>query len=115
MFRIAALLVVAASLAACDMFSTLTNGLSYARAVESNLEAKVGMRPRVGFNWRNGRLVEVSVRFPRLYEAKPLRDVAETVRTAVAKRVQADTRKYRVGILVREIRRGHGGAIIAHE
>ena len=85
MLRIAALLIVAASLAACDMFSTLSNGISYARAVESDLQASIGVKPQVGFNWHNGRLVEVTVRFPRLYEAKPLREVAETVRVAVAK------------------------------
>jgi hypothetical protein len=85
MFRIAALLAFAASLAACDMFSTLTNGISYARAVENDLEAATGSKPQVGFNWRNGRLVTVTVTFPRLYDAKPLRDVAETVRAAVGK------------------------------
>ena len=85
MFRIAALLVFAASLAACDMISTLTDGLSYARAVESDLEATTGLKPEVGFNWKNGRLVQVTVTFPRLYDAKPLRDVAATVRAAVGK------------------------------
>src|SRR5476649_1208196 len=85
MFTIAALLAFAVSLAACDMFSTLTNGMCYARAVESDLEAATGAKPQVGFNWRNGRLVTVTVTFPRLYDAKPLRDVAETVRAAVGK------------------------------
>ena len=82
MFRIAALLVFAATLAACDIVS---NGLSYARAVESDLEAATGVKPEVGFKWSNGRLVEVTVQFPRLYDAKPLREVAETVRAAVGK------------------------------
>jgi hypothetical protein len=85
MFRIAALLAFAVSLAACDMISTLTNGLSYAHAVENDLEATVGIKPQVGFNWHNGRLVNVTVTFPRLYEAKPLHEVAETVRAAVGK------------------------------
>jgi hypothetical protein len=85
MFRVVALLAFAASLAACDMISTLTNGLSYARAVESDLEAATGIKPQVGFNWSNGRLVQVTVAFPHLYDAKPLREVAETVRAAVGK------------------------------
>jgi hypothetical protein len=82
MFKIAALLVFAASLAACDI---MTNGLSYARAVESDLDATTGIKPQVGFHWSNGRLVEVTVMFPRLYDAKPLREVADTVRAAVGK------------------------------
>ena len=85
MIRIAAILAVAVSLAACDMFSTLIDGWKYAKAVETDLEASTGSKPQVGFNWRNGRLVTVTVTFPRLYDAKPLRDVAETVRAAVGK------------------------------
>jgi hypothetical protein len=85
MSRIAALLVFAVSLAACDMISTLTNGLSYAHAVESDLEGTTGIKPQVGFNWHNGRLETVTVTFPRLYDAKPLREVAEMVRAAVGR------------------------------
>ncbi len=85
-FKIAALLVFAASLAACDMFSTLIDGWKYAQAVETDLEASSGMKPEVGFHWRNGRLESVTVTFPRLYEAKPLPEFAETVRRAVGNR-----------------------------
>jgi hypothetical protein len=41
------------------------------------------MKPQVGFNWNNGRLVSVTVAFPGLYEAKPLRELAETTRASV--------------------------------
>jgi len=85
MFRMAAILVLAGSLAACDMISTLTNGWRYAKAVEADLAISAGMKPQVGFNWRNGRLVTVTVTvtFPRLYEEKPLREFAELVRHSV--------------------------------
>jgi hypothetical protein len=43
------------------------------------------VKPAVGFNWRNGRLVSVTVTFPRLYDGKPLRELAEAVRVAVGK------------------------------
>jgi hypothetical protein len=42
------------------------------------------MRPEVGFNWHNGRLETVTVTFPRIYEARLLREVAETVRRSVS-------------------------------
>ena len=80
---VAALLVLAVGLSACDMFSTLVDGWKYARAVETDLEASAGMKPEVGFHWRNGRLENVTVVFPRLYLAKPLPEFAETVRRVV--------------------------------
>ena len=52
--------------------------------MEADLAVSTGMKPQVGFNWHNGRLVRVTVTFPRLYEAKPLREVAEIVRRSVA-------------------------------
>jgi len=84
MSRIAALLVVAVSLAGCDVFSTLIDGWKYAKAVESDLQASVGMKPAVGFQWTNGRLVSVTVTFPRIDDKKSLPELAATVRRAVA-------------------------------
>jgi hypothetical protein len=85
MFRILAVIIVAVSLAACDSVSTVTDGYQQARAVENALAESTGIRPQVGFNWRNGRLVSVTVAFPRVDETKPLRELAQAVRTAVGK------------------------------
>ena len=85
MYKTIAILVLAAGLAACDVVSTLVDGLKYAKAVETDLEAVTGVRPGVGFNWHNGRLTSVTVNFPRLYDSKPLRELAEAARTAVGK------------------------------
>ncbi|MGB7830608.1 MAG: hypothetical protein WBL84_00190 [Xanthobacteraceae bacterium] len=85
MFKIAAILVFTISLAACDAFSTVTEGFKYAKAVESDVEEATGVKPQVGFNWNNGRLVSVTVAFPRIYDAKPLRELAETIRASVQK------------------------------
>ena len=41
------------------------------------------MKPRVGFNWNNGRLTSVTVQYPRLVESKQLGDLAKTVRDSV--------------------------------
>jgi hypothetical protein len=77
MFRVAALVALVATLAACDVFSN-------AKAVESDLEQSTGMKPQVGFNWYNGRLVNITVTFPRIYEARPLGEIAEVVRRSVS-------------------------------
>jgi hypothetical protein len=85
MLRIFAIGLLAASLAACDATSTVTEGLKQARSVESDLETATGVKPNVGFNWQNGQLVSVTVVFPALPETKPLREIADEVRAAVGK------------------------------
>src|SRR5450432_1048031 len=85
MHKTVAIVVLAAGLAACGVIDSLVDGLKYAKAVEADLEQETGSRPGVGFNWSNGRLTSVSVTFPRLIETKPVRELADTVRRAVAK------------------------------
>jgi hypothetical protein len=81
--RLAAIVFLAIGLVGCDAISTLTDGLKFAKAVESDLQKSTGMTPQVGFNWSNGRLVQVTVTFPKLYDAKPIGELAATVRNAV--------------------------------
>jgi hypothetical protein len=85
MHKAIAIVVLAAGLAACEMVGTLVDGIKYAKAVEGDLEQVTGLKPAVGFNWKNGRLRSVTVTFPRLYDAKPLRELAEAVHAAVGK------------------------------
>jgi len=82
-FRFAALLALALGLAGCGVISTLVEGSKYAKAVEADLESATGVRPSVGFNWSNGRLLTVTVAYPQLYERKPLAALAEIVRRSV--------------------------------
>jgi len=63
----------------------MVDGFKYAKAVEKDLEEVAGMSPGVGFNWKNGRLVSVTVTFPRLYDTKPIGELAEQTRAAVTK------------------------------
>jgi hypothetical protein len=79
----AALILLAVALAGCDVISTLTDGFKYKAAVEDDLAKATGIKPQVGFNWSNGRLVLVTVLFPRVYDGQPLPQLADTVRRAV--------------------------------
>jgi hypothetical protein len=88
--RIFALGMFAISLTACDVTSTLTEGSKQARAVESALETSTGVKPNVGFNWQNGKLTSVTVIFPAIPETKPLRELADEVRTTVGKEFKQD-------------------------
>ena len=85
MFRAVILVVVACALSACDVVGVVKDGMRQAGAVEADLELSTGVKPHVGFNWSNGRLTSVTVLFPKLYEAKPLGDLAGLVRVAVTK------------------------------
>jgi hypothetical protein len=85
MVRIAAVLLIAAGLAACDAVNTVTEGFKQAQAVGDDLGEATGVKPQVGFNWSNGRLVSVTVAFPRVYDGKSLRELAEMTRASVTK------------------------------
>ncbi len=85
MIRIAAALALVLTLAACDAVNTMTDGFKHAQAVENDLQGSTGVKPNVGFNWRNGTLVQVTVTFPRLIESKPLHELAEAARAAVGR------------------------------
>lgn len=85
MYKAISILVLAACLSACNPIGAAMDGMKYAKAVEADLEAATGVKPAVGFNWHNGRLTSVTVLYPGLYKDKPLPELAEAVRAAVAK------------------------------
>ena len=80
-----AIALLSVVLAQCGQVNTLVNGFKYANAVTSVLEAELGLKPHVGFNWHNGRLTAVTVQFPKLYQEKPLAELAARVRVVVEK------------------------------
>jgi len=100
MVRIAALLLLGFSLAACDAVNTVTEGFNHAKAVETALEGSTGVRPQVGFAWNNGRLTSVTVTYPRLNESKPLPELAATIREAVIKEFKQKPEKIVVAFAV---------------
>jgi hypothetical protein len=77
--------VLAAGLVGCGAADLISSGLTCAKAVETDLRQATGLKPQVGFNWRDGSFALVTVAFPRLYAAKPLGELADTVRKVVAK------------------------------
>jgi hypothetical protein len=85
MLRIGAALILALALAGCDAVNTMTDGFKHAKAVETDLEGATGVKPDVGFNWRNGSLVQVTVQFPRLIESKSLQDLAAAARESIGR------------------------------
>jgi hypothetical protein len=78
-------LVLAAGLAGCGVADLISKGMAYSRAVETDLEQATGVKPEVGFNWHNGSLQSVTVTFPGISAAKPLGELADTVREVVVR------------------------------
>lgn len=83
--KAAAILILAAGLSGCGVAEMMSNGMAHAEAVETDLMEATGVKPAVGFNWKNGSLRSVTVTFPGNYVGKPLGELADTVRTVVAR------------------------------
>jgi hypothetical protein len=80
-----AIVLLASGLAGCGAAELISNGLSYSKAVATELEHTTGVKPEVGFNWHNGSFASVTVTFPQVYAGKPLGELADTVREVVAR------------------------------
>ncbi len=102
MRSIAIVFILAIGLAGCGVVDTLVDGFKHAKAVEAELETSVGMKPRVGFSWKNGVLTVVTVKFPRLYERGPLRELANTVSRSVASQFKQAPREIELSFAVRD-------------
>jgi hypothetical protein len=83
--KLVAVVALASSLAGCGAVDLISKGLSYSKAVATDLEHATGVKPEIGFNWHNGNLQSVTVTFPKVYVGKPLDELAGTVREVVAK------------------------------
>lgn len=59
--KVIAIVALASSLAGCGAVELISNGLSYSKAVATDLEQATGVKPEVGFNWHNGSLETVTV------------------------------------------------------
>jgi hypothetical protein len=101
MLRMIPALLVAVALAACDAVSTMTEGFQHMRAVETDLEKSIGIKPQVGFNWHNGRLTSVNVTFSGIQEGKPLRELTETVRASVEQNFKQKPQQIVVAFVLR--------------
>jgi hypothetical protein len=80
-----AIVLLAGSVAGCGVVDLISKGMSYSNAVAADLDRDIGLKPEVGFNWRNGNLQSVTVTFPKVYVDKPLVELAGIVRETVAR------------------------------
>jgi len=57
--------ILAATLAGCDAVTVVTDGFKHASAVATDLEKTTGIKPEVGFSWKNSRLTSCDRQLPQ--------------------------------------------------
>ena len=96
----AAVAALSLSLAACNAVDAVKHGFEHSKAVSAQLEASVGVKSNVGFNWNNGALTAVTVQFDAMPENHSLPEVADLCREAVRKEFKQAPRHLTVSFAV---------------
>ena len=81
------------TLAGCGMMSTVTEGFKQSAAVADDLNTALGAKPRVGFNWNNDTLTNVTIAFASPPAGKTLDEIAAAARAAVKQEFKQTPRK----------------------
>ena len=59
LIRLLSLVMLLATITACDAVDTMKEGFAHSQAVSDKLEKTVGLKSFVGFNWHNSSLTSV--------------------------------------------------------
>ena len=102
MVRLAAIVALGLALAGCDVINSAKDAFKDATATAEDLEVSTGVKPTVGFNWTNGRLVQVRVTYPQLLEGKPMPELVQAARTAIRKEFKQDPENIVLGFVIRK-------------
>ncbi len=92
--------VLALALSGCGAIATLTHGFHQAEATAEDLQAALGSKPEVGFDWRNGFLTSVNVTFSERPVGKTLDEIAAATRAAVAKEFEQRPTEIRLAFAI---------------
>ena len=97
MIRILTLVLAAVSLAGCDMVGAMRRGIEQSDQAADDVQALTGSKPVIGFKIDNGRLVSVTVIFPRPLETGDLDGLTRGIRRAVEARFQGKPKTLVIG------------------
>ena len=98
--RLLSLIMLLATITACNAVDTVKDGFAHSQAVSDNLEKAIGLRPFVGFNWNNGSLTSVSVTFKGIPPNGVLSDIAEKSSQAVAAEFKQKPKQIIIGFSI---------------
>ncbi len=80
-------------LSGCNAVDAMKDGMAQSNAVADDLEKSLGAKPRVGFNWFNGSLANVTVEFNGTPKDKTLDEINNAARAAVKKEFSQTPKK----------------------
>jgi hypothetical protein len=86
--RLFAVLFIATAMSACDVASTVKDGMEKSGATASAIEARIKVKPQIGFNYHNGNLTTVTVQFSSVPNAT-LIEIERVAREEIGKAFQA--------------------------
>jgi hypothetical protein len=98
--RLVALVMLLASVTACDAVDSMKDGFAHSQAVSDKLEKTVGLKSFVGFNWNNGSLTTVTVTFQGVPPDETLADIAQKSKQAIAAEFKQTPEKIVVGFSI---------------
>jgi len=97
-----AIVALGLALAGCDAINSAKDTFKNATATAEDLEATTGVKPTVGFNWTNGRLVQVTVTYPQLLDSKSMPELVTATRTAILKEFKQEPENIVLGFVIRK-------------
>jgi hypothetical protein len=71
------------AICSCNAIDSMKEGFQHAEAVAEDLQQTVGSKPKVGFNWNNGSLTQVSIIFNGVQPGKSTDQIADAARAAI--------------------------------
>ena len=97
-----AVVITAAALAhaACNAVDAVKHGFEHSKAVSAQLDASVGVKSAVGFNWNNGALTAVTVHFDGMPANHSLPEIVDLCREAVRKEFKQAPRQLVVSFAI---------------
>ena len=98
--RLAPIIVLLATLTACDQIDSMKEGFAHSQAVSAELEKTLGLKSFVGFNWNNGSLTSVNVTFQGLPKNVALSDIAEKSKQAVVSEFKQTPKQIVIGFSI---------------
>jgi hypothetical protein len=73
------------SVSACSAVGAVTDGFKHSDDVATDLEATIGAKPFVGFNWNNGVLTDVNITFDGVPKGKSTEQIISTARNSIGR------------------------------
>ena len=91
------LVIIVATITACDAVDSMKEAYAHCQAVSDKLERTVGLKSSVGFNWNNGSLTAVTVTFQGIPPDEELSDIVQKSKQAITAEFKQTPKRIVIG------------------